>query len=284
MEVSTNSNQEPVLCNILTDFSEPALIQAIEANQIGTFADLGRSPQVTLHESRELLWFVVGIPSANFNRVLRAQFKSKDVETKIEQALDLFRSRNLPMSWHTGPSTRPPDLGQRLLDQGLTYLGDEPGMAVDLRVLDDLFPPPGLRIEQASTPEDIRTWCRVFTRAFGISEWVGDAMAEIEASLGQHPCRRLYLGRLGGKPVATALLFLGAGVAGLYAVGTLPEARQLGIGTTMTLLPLLEARTLGYRIGVLHASPAGLGIYRRLGFQTYCELGRYVWEGETKRR
>ena len=48
----------------------------------------------------------------------------------------------------------------------------------------------------------------------------------------------------------------------------------------MTLAPLLEARAMGYRIGVLHASEMGLGVYRRLGFQEYCRLGGYVWMGE----
>ena len=105
-------------------------------------------------------------------------------------------------------------------------------------------------------------------------------MFRIEADLGpgQHPARRLYLGSLEREPVATALLFLGAGVAGgLYGVGTIPEARRQGIGRAMTVVPLLEARAMGYRIGVLHTSPMGEGIYRRLGFREYCKLGRYVW-------
>jgi hypothetical protein len=48
----------------------------------------------------------------------------------------------------------------------------------------------------------------------------------------------------------------------------------------MTLMPLLEARAAGYRVGILHASQSGLGLYRRLGFQQYCELSGYIWTGE----
>ena len=39
-----------------------------------------------------------------------------------------------------------------------------------------------------------------------------------------------FLARQHGKPVATSLLLLGWGVAGIYAGSTIPEARRQGIG------------------------------------------------------
>jgi GNAT superfamily N-acetyltransferase len=84
-----------------------------------------------------------------------------------------------------------------------------------------------------------------------------------------------------GQPVASSRLILGAGVAGIYGVGTVPEARRRGIGAAMTHVPLLQARALGYRIATLHPSPMGLGSYRRLGFEEYCFLDRYVLSKET---
>jgi predicted acetyltransferase len=76
--------------------------------------------------------------------------------------------------------------------------------------------------------------------------------------------------------VASSTLFLGAGVAGLYYVATLPAFRGQGIAAAMTVTPLLEARQMGMRVGVLQASDQGKGLYRRLGFETYCTLRRFI--------
>ncbi len=45
----------------------------------------------------------------------------------------------------------------------------------------------------------------------------------------------------------------------------------------MTLAPLLEARQLGYRTGVLGSSEMGCPVYRRLGFEERCRIGVYEW-------
>jgi ribosomal protein S18 acetylase RimI-like enzyme len=270
------------MTQILTDFSEPALVEAIEANQYEYLMDLGRSPQVPIHQDPELTWFLIGVRAPGFNRVVRAQFKADDLSARIEAALAPFKGHGLPMTWHTGPATRPAHLGQHLAANGLIYVAEEPGMAAYLPALvDDRPPPPGLRIELVQDPAAAKTWCLTAARGFEFSQEVGETMAGIEADLVLDwlPTRRLYLGLLDGEPVATTLLFLGAGVAGLYGIATIPEVRRRGIGRAMTVAPLLEARAEGYQIGVLHASPMGEEFYRRLGFREYCRLGRYVWRG-----
>lgn len=93
---------------------------------------------------------------------------------------------------------------------------------------------------------------------------------------------RNYLAVSNGKPVGTSQFFLSASVAGIYNVTCVPEARQQGVGTAITLAPLAEARKMGYRISILQASDLGSRVYRRLGFQDCGKLGNYLWESETK--
>jgi len=88
---------------------------------------------------------------------------------------------------------------------------------------------------------------------------------------------RLFLGLLDGEPAATSGVFFGAGVALIGTVGTLSQYRRQGMGAAMTLTALQEARRVGYRIGVLTASPMGVNVYRRIGFQEYCSYSTYLW-------
>ncbi len=270
------------MVHVLTDFSAPALIKAIEDNHTEYMLDLRRSPQVALRHDPEITWFVTSFPLAGFNRVLQARFDAGDIDAKIEAVLGLYRSRGLPLLWHIGPSTRPADLAQRLIAHGFICTANEPGMAGDLLALEDDPPlPHGLTVQHVSDVETLWEWCLAFKLASGTSSTVSETLFRIEASLGpgQNPARRLYIGFMREKPVATSLVFLGAGVAGLYSVATTPELRQQGIGRAMTLVPLLEARAMGYRIGTLHATEMGLRVYHRLGFQEYCRLSRYLCGG-----
>ena len=60
-------------------------------------------------------------------------------------------------------------------------------------------------------------------------------------------------------------------------MGTQAAFRGQGIGTALTLAPLLEARECGYRVAITHSSEMARGLYRDLGFEEYCTIGQYVW-------
>ncbi len=265
------------MSDILHDLSTPALVAAIKANPIEWRRTLGRSPKAEFYDSPGVTWLLTGLPTPSLNTVLLAQVKPEDVDEIIDRTRAHFESRGVTtVSWWIQPGTQPADLGVHLVDHGLTYREGAPGMAADLLELnEDLPTPPGLAIEPVLDTGALKQWAYVSVLGFGLRETIVAPWFDLFAALGFDPPLRNYLATLDGEPVATSQLLLGAGVAGIYVVATLPDARRQGIGAAISLAPLRDARAMGYRIGILHASPLGEGVYRRLGFQEYCRMSHY---------
>jgi len=253
-------------------------VEAIEDGIFRFWVHLGRSPQLGLHDGPDMIRLTSDVASSICNDVLRADLSPDDMHATIETVLAPFRSRRVPVRWWTSPSTRPADLGKYLEAHGLIRMADVVGMAVNLSALDEkLTEPSGLTIEQVNDVKTLAEWIPVSTTAFGFPESVGTLFFDVLSTLGLGLPWRHYIGWLMGRPVACSSFLLGeGGVAGIYSVGTVPEARGKGIGAALTLAPLLDARALGYQIGVLGASQMGLPVYQRLGFREYCRFGIYI--------
>lgn len=270
--------------NILSDFSAPALISAMDANTQELSVLWGRALGAEFHEKPEQQWFISGLPFELCNGVVRTAFTAADVDAKIDEITKHFIERNVPAAWLVGPSTQPADLGSRLEAHGWILGETDPGMAIDLLTLrEDDSLPPGLVIKEVSDGEKLKQWIRTMTVGSGIPDSMQNMLLDLCARYGfvHVPSVGYYLGLLNGEPVATSLLFMAGGVAGIYDVATLPEARGQGIGTALTVAPLLAARTRGYRFGVLQSTQMGLNVYRRLGFQEYCTFSFYFWQASS---
>src|SRR5439155_5804895 len=81
-----------------------------------------------------------------------------------------------------------------------------------------------------------------------------------------------FLALLDGRPVAGAMTIVTHGVAGIYWVGTIPEARGRGLAELCTRAAGNAGFDLGARIAALQASVMGEPVYRRMG---YVEVTRY---------
>jgi GNAT superfamily N-acetyltransferase len=273
------------MSEVLQDLSVPALVTAIVENWFEVFRLFRYWPRAEVYDGPDMLWTITDVPFAIFNHVLRTQLAPDNVDAAIEGAIARCRSRNVPMCWHVGPLTKPANLGEYLEAHGFTGGGEgNPGMAVDLLALNEGLPaPPGLTIEQVTDVETLKQSCQVgFKVVAGWPDCAVDALLDYYLSVGLGPQspRRYYMGWLKGEPVATSELVLGAGVAGIYGVHTIPDARRQGIGTAMTLTALREARALGYRVGILGASEMGFSVYHKIGFREYCKMGGYEWTSE----
>jgi GNAT superfamily N-acetyltransferase len=271
--------------DLLAGWSASAVIHAIEANGEAWWKYFSHAPQADVHDERELCWLTSGIPIKEYSCVARATFDPdrtlEEIDRQIARMQQYFAAYEVGMQWIIGPSTRPAHLGQRLEQHGCTCQGSAPGMAVRLEQLPaEVAVPPQLEIVRVANEAHLEEWVAVAAQGFGEPAEVQQARLAVHRAFGfaeDVPLQR-YIARLDGQPVAMSELFLAAGVAGIYDVLTVPHARGQGIGAAITHAPLLEARAHGYRMGVLEASPMGLPVYRRLGFEEYCQFRLYEWE------
>ena len=254
---------------------------AVEANLFAFFQHLSRWPRVELHDEPDCCWTLSELPFPLFNSVLRARRPGDRIDALIDARIADCQARNVAMLWWTGPSTAPADLGARLGRHGF-FLEASHGMAADLEDAAAQTAPPDdvtISIEPVEDPATLATWSSVLCESFGAPQPFGEAFAELAASIGlgaRSPFRH-FLARVDGRPAATSSLFLGAGVAGIYDVSTLPGRRKRGLGRLVTAAAMREARALGYRMAILHSSELGAGIYRSLGFRDVCAIGQHVW-------
>lgn len=144
-----------------------------------------------------------------------------------------------------------------------------PAMAVDIGGLAPTPLPTGHRFQRITASRDFQAWTDVLASGYALPRGLARMLSP--EALGADPADdaaiQFFAVLEGDRIVATSMMFLDDGLAGLYCVATLADARGRGLGAQVTAEPLRRAQALGYRVGVLQSSQAGYPVYRRLGFQ-----------------
>jgi ribosomal protein S18 acetylase RimI-like enzyme len=258
---------------------------AIEENVAERVRFFSRSAEVRSEVDPQVVWASTGIPYPNpiLNLVLCKRFSPSEIHAQVHQVQELAQQPGAPLYWTLNPDMTPADLVEELKAHEWTFVENVWGMAMDLSLLPESAPamPPGLEIGRVSSLQASHHFIRVVANQSVPSPDIQRRWLEFEIGLGfddSLPWQR-YLGCQDGQPVATAAMFFGRRSAGLYHVATLPEARGRGIGSAITYAALKEGVSRGYRLAVLIATPMGINIYRKLGFQTYSTLDLFVRPG-----
>ncbi len=267
------------MSEFLNDLSATALANAVEANLYATVPFSHNWPQAEVYSGPDISWCITDIPFPVCNAIFRARLKPEQIDSTIENLIARGRTRNVPLQWWTGLETKPANLGEKLLAHGFTTRGDSSGMAIDLLAMNEDVPiPADLKIIEVKDWKTLKTWCHITSVGFSIPEQAEPGLVDwFTTDIKLKQPLKFYLGLLKGKPVATSMYFLAEGVAGIYFVATIPEARNQGVGFAITQKPLQVAKKMGYRVGILQAAKMGEPVYRRMGFKEYCRIGSYSW-------
>lgn len=272
-----------------------SVIRAIEDNLVAWYRLLVRLlPDAAIIEEPDMVRTVVPIHHPVFNAILQARFAHGTTAKRIADAVEPLRQRGLPGMWWVGPSTHPIDLAARLPAFGFLPTDTLVGMAMDLHQAAWKKVVPTVSLEQtvteATSASELLAWSLPFSDGFGMradtlaalapvaSVVPSEAERRVAGEAQRRPHMRFFLGRVGNEPVASAMLFVGAGVAGLYGVATVSQHRNRGHATALIRAVLDVASSEGIRTCILHATPMAVSVYRRLGFVEYCRLRTLTWQ------
>jgi ribosomal protein S18 acetylase RimI-like enzyme len=257
---------------ILRDCSSPGRVVRSYTRHLCTlWTELrgGTVEGAKLNIEEELIWASNGMMNALDIWLPRL---SEDVDAEVERMEGHADTMGITdVTWMVDSEAEPKNLKDRLIARGYQSFMNWPILAMEIDSLGEASGPAGFTIERVEDLDDLKAWIGVIKATYYPHyQEMFDDMFNSESALlpGDHPVRR-YLGYMHGEPVASSYLLMAHGVAGLHNVCTIPSMGRRGIGTAMSLHPLKEAATEGYRVAALHAMEMGVKVYRKIGFEIY---------------
>jgi ribosomal protein S18 acetylase RimI-like enzyme len=169
------------------------------------------------------------------------------------------------------------DLAEAALAAGYTPAWTERPMTLSKPPAE---PPPlaGVDIRAVTSAEEVLAYGRV------VAEANDDPGERERARLLFHdetilaPQIAAFVAYLDGAPVSCAMTLVSHGVAGVFYVGTVEQARRRGLGDALTRIAARAGFALGAQAAWLGASEMGANLYRRIGF---LDLGTSIVEYES---
>jgi GNAT superfamily N-acetyltransferase len=245
------------------------------ASQAEYLRHLGTAPAADVIEVGGLYAVRTGIVSNTENGVVSRG--DVPVSEKVaRETLAWMDERKLPASWLCAEGNSRAGTA-RVLER----MGCEPERTAweTIGVIDRLNLrlcqlPDGVQVAEVASERELDAWSDVAARC-GWFATGSERMAwrRLHLSLGMPPSgpHRLYVAFRSGAPVGMASAFFGRDSVLLTAVGVLEHERRRGIGRSLALTRLREARDRRCKVAVLAASPEGGRLYQALGFKAQAQ-------------
>jgi len=214
-----------------------------------------------VHQAKGVTWTYAGPKGEAM--ILFPHLTEENVGEQLDAIVQYYLERcpeSLVGCWSLDPP-QPRDLGIRLLARGFQVGWRPRWMWLDFKEMKTDHPRlEGLKVEMAEAADWDVSDLPFYSRGMAVL-W--------------HAATRLrpqsvwrFAAWLDGKPVGHSTLYLTTGplgVAGLYDIGVVPEARNKGVGKAVTLAPCLHAQAMGCRHALLNGT--GERMYQQIGFE-----------------
>lgn len=264
------------------------MIAEIEDALVAHWSHFGRWPRGGLRDEGGILWFETPIEHLPYNGVLRTHLEDEaSAEERISGVVERFRARGVQFFWVVHPSATPPDLGVRLAASGLDPVERMNCMSLELDDWESPPQPEGVSFEEVVDDAGMDAYAELTVRYWEIPPDQGELVAEVHRYWGPGRVKgHRYLALRDGVPIGKGYLSLAGppGVASIYGMSVVPEARGGGVASGLTTTLLERAKAAGCARAVLHSTDMAVGVYRRAGFVERCTIGVFattsLWSDE----
>ncbi len=226
-------------------------------------------------EAREIggVWLVssrVEYPMFNAATLTGPVASAAQLAARLECAEAHYAAQRLPWSvwlctdWLSAGALEAVD--KVCANAGLTFVARLPGMQAE-RVAPPRRPLPHMEFQRVSDRKTREGFTRLMCQAFGVPYFAAREIYESEGTWRGGLAG--YVGWMDGAIITCAATLAGAGVVGVYAVGTLPPRQRHGYAEAVMRHALGDTRErCGIERTILQSSVAGYSLYVRMGYKT----------------
>lgn len=193
---------------------------------------------------------------------------SADPGQLLAHAHEFFGGRGRGFSvWVRGDLPEDADLAEKAGAAGLQCVHEAPEMVLANRV--ETRPlPANVELRRLSEEKEGEDYWQVAAASYTSLGFPPDVFGYYRNRAGLLADNvAAFIAYLDGKPASIAMTIVSHGVAGVYWVGTLDEARGMGLAWATTAAATNAGLELGAELASLQASPMGKPIYEAMGYE-----------------
>ena len=257
---------------ILRNPTQEELVKVIHTNRNEFFKSVWNTFDAKVIKKENYSFYITGIPIDLLNAVIYT-CRNSELISIIDEIISFASEKEIPFRFHVKLDDDRKKLLEELTNRGFIFQ-THPGMVLDLNKLEKTkLNLDNKKIVKVKSKKEMELVKDVIVKVYAETENEAKLWERHVTSTTKNPQHNLYLALLNEEPVGVSEVCYYNGVAGIYTVGTISEARGKGIGTTITKAPLFDAKELGFEWALLHSSEMGYNVYKKIGFQ---ELGPYT--------
>ncbi|MFZ5896057.1 MAG: GNAT family N-acetyltransferase [Myxococcota bacterium] len=218
----------------------------------------------------------VAFSAGSFNTAVHVGTRSFSALEWLREQRAWFREQGRGFSVHAREG-RHAAIERVCLDAGFE-LGAKPAVMLRRSPFAARLPAPGIAVRLATTDADWQAFIDITVTSYVSMGFPADITRRLMSfpDRMRRPVWRAAIVSHEGIDRGAAVLLFSHSIAGVYWVGTLPDARKQGLATTLVHWLTNFAFDQGARAVVLQASEAGAPVYHRLGFVEFTRYPMYV--------